>query len=88
MKSTSVPESICLNCGHRLDCVGSLTEETAPSAGDVTLCINCSHIMLFTNELRLRNPTPAELDAISKQDEVFATLAALARLRRDCGPFE
>jgi DNA-directed RNA polymerase subunit RPC12/RpoP len=80
--STCLLEGRCLNCGRQMDYVGSVNDDEAElSAGDIAMCINCSHIMLLTDELELRNPTPEELDKISKRDDVLVTLGALAKLR-------
>lgn len=72
MKETLVPESICLDCGKRLDCATRLRGADAPVPGDVTICLNCGHIMVFADDMTLRNPTDAEIVAIAGNREVVA----------------
>jgi hypothetical protein len=87
MKTTELPRSECLNCGHPLDRATSATGDHTAKPGDVTLCIRCSHIMIFTDEMGFRDPTEKELADIAADADVMRAAAALARMRREM-PYE
>lgn len=82
MTTTRYAPVACLNCGHKLDTAMGTNNEEVPEPGAVSICIKCSHIMLFTNELGMRNPTEEELARIVSEDDVINALIALARMRR------
>lgn len=81
MRETRLPETKCLNCGHKLDAASSIKHDNAPKPGDVTLCIECSHIMIFTQDMGLRNLSSEEMDEIAKDDDVLKTAMVLKRMR-------
>jgi hypothetical protein len=85
--SWEVEVGLCLNCGHKFDHAGSVKEQKPPEPGDGCLCIACSHIMVFDENLRLREATPAELDALAADDDVVKTAIALKRMRDEMGEF-
>jgi hypothetical protein len=52
----------CLNCGHLLTaCGGPKGDDPPPDEGDFTICLYCSHLMVFRRDLSVRNPTSAEI---------------------------
>jgi hypothetical protein len=53
MKFDRFPASNCLNCGRKLDAATAVKNEEAPQPGNVSLCVGCSHIMIFTEDLGL-----------------------------------
>lgn len=89
MRADRFPQSKCLNCGYKLDAATSADlndEDKAPHPGAVSVCIACSHIMLFTDDMALRNPTIEELESIVQDDDVLRVLMALKRTRDVLGP--
>ena len=38
--------------------------DASPSPGDCTICLGCQDILIFTEELGLRQPTDQELDTL------------------------
>ena len=73
--------SHCPYCGYELDGATSPRDQSMmPSPGDVSICIECGGICLFTADLRLRKPTLEEDSTI--RAELGATLAAFELARR------
>lgn len=64
---TRVQSSPCCDCGAKLDgAAGSAT----PSPGDLTLCIYCSGLNTFDDELKLRRPTEEEYLLAAANSEI------------------
>lgn len=49
--SFRVRSSICPTCGKELDVVAPLGHRFAPKAGDATVCLHCSSVLTFDEEL-------------------------------------
>jgi hypothetical protein len=75
----------CLACGHRIDATSTVKDETpAPKEGDFTICLYCSHLMVFTKNLRVRNLRGEEIiEAAGDKDilEVMKFTAAFKEWR-------
>jgi len=79
-KSTDVPESACSNCGEITDvATATYDPEAMPKPGDIGVCLHCGNPMVFTDELRLRNPTKAEKRRMAN-DPRIANLEYLRRM--------
>ena len=53
----------CPHCGYWLDAhsVADGQPGAASKPDDITVCVNCAGVLSFTEDLRLRKPSPAEL---------------------------
>ncbi len=71
MLQTRIAESQCLNCGKRLDCATHVGPHQ-PKPGDATICLDCGHIMVFAQDMTLRNPTDEEMLTIAGDREILA----------------
>ena len=61
MSSKDVPACACTCCGYVNDRAFSIDlTDKVPKPGDATLCETCGHVMLFADDLTLRDPTAAE----------------------------
>jgi hypothetical protein len=84
-----VPPSMCLDCGRINDAATGVDHaegpDAAPQPGDVTVCFYCGHIMVFGDDLMLRNPTDAEIREIAGDARILAVQRArrLAQRRRE-----
>lgn len=83
-KATRTPTQMCLNCGKLIDAASGVGHSRWPKPDDITVCIGCGHIMVYTNALHLREPTASELFVLSFRPDiqkVVATIKELARKR-------
>jgi hypothetical protein len=73
-KGTKTPSAACPRCQKLLDRVDALIGGPAtPKPGDVTLCIGCGTILVFTPGLGLRIARPDDMEELSpEQTEVLA----------------
>lgn len=51
---TRVPESNCPICGHVMDAVSDFETASAPSEGDLSVCMECAAVLTFNADLTLR----------------------------------
>jgi hypothetical protein len=71
-KIIKMKDSLCLNCGALLNRVASLEEDSDhnPSPGDISVCLNCGHILIFTEDLGVRELTEEEVIAVAGRKEI------------------
>lgn len=56
---TKMPKSVCCECGAKLD--GAAGEgDITPDPGDMSVCIYCGSLNVFSDNLTLRKPTVEE----------------------------
>lgn len=79
-KTTFVPASVCPGCGTTLDAAAHPTEDVAPSAGDITVCLHCQEILQFDETLSLVRPSREEIDAACREQPELR--AAIFRYQR------
>lgn len=70
--------SPCLHCGRELNGAASVGEDAAPEPGAATVCFFCGNIMVFADDLTLRNLTDAEAREIAGDRRVLAIQAMRA----------
>jgi hypothetical protein len=73
-----IPQCACLDCGKNLDAAMSIFCDARPTGDDITICMYCGHIMVFTNGLVLRNPTREEQIKIAGDKQILAIQRARA----------
>ena len=60
-----LPKCRCPHCEQELDAAMSADPadpDAAPSPGDVTVCISCAQLLVFTDDLLLRAARPGEVE--------------------------
>jgi len=82
---SEVPASACTNCGMLSDhAIGVSTdpdrERVVPQPGNFTICRQCGQLMVFDDDLMLRNPTDVEMHDIAG-NELLLTLQRLRLMR-------
>ena len=84
-KTWKTPDFLCLNCRRTVDAASASPlepEPRRPHVGDVTVCLYCSHLMIFTGDASwVRDPTDAEMDDIMNDPDVVTLLEAMAKGR-------
>ena len=73
----------CLKCGENNDAATGIVDKHArnklkPKPGDVMLCFNCGHVMMFADDLSFRELTDEERKHAATDDRLLAARAALA----------
>lgn len=68
--------SPCLHCGRQLSGATAVGDDAAPTPGDATVCIYCGHIMVFAEDLKLRNPIAAEIDDLAGDERILTVQRA------------
>jgi hypothetical protein len=51
---------ICTQCGKTLNMASDGDDEHAPNGGDFTICLYCEHLLVFNDDLSLREPSNEE----------------------------
>jgi hypothetical protein len=65
----------CLNCGHALTATGLIEDNNAvPGEGSFTVCLYCSHLMVFRGDLSVRNPNTAEIIEAAGDKEILKVM--------------
>ena len=72
----------CLGCGYVCDAAAAVDGDDMPNSGDITICIECGHIMAFGLDLRLRALTDAEMHTVAGDRRIIVAQRAIAELRR------
>jgi hypothetical protein len=82
VSTTIVSKNRCRRCGQNNNAATNTTnEEVTPDEGDVSVCINCGEISMFTAEGKLREPTPEEFTLLAKSKEVLSLVQATQTIR-------
>ena len=74
--TSRMPESRCLNCGHKFNAAGGVNSEDAPEPGNICLCIDCGAVMLYAEDLTVRGMTREEMDDLTNDAETMQFLAS------------
>lgn len=70
--SFKMPRCNCLDCGYPMDAASNPFTGHKPSPGDVSICLECGHIMVFKKNLTIRNPRGKEFHAIAGDERIIA----------------
>jgi hypothetical protein len=72
--------SRCTACGSKFDMAGTMNDpdSRAPQPGDVSICIDCQHVMIVGSDMHLRDPTAAEAYQIAGDSELLRYQRAIA----------
>ena len=74
--------SRCASCGIELDAARSLEVKThGPRPGDISICIYCSYIMVYADDLALRELTDKEMIEIAGEPELLKAVAITKAFR-------
>lgn len=74
-----MPASICWSCGQEFS---HHCGPCDPKPGELSLCLSCTAISIFTERGHLREPTPVELAHYSLNDEVRNLQSAIQAVNR------
>ena len=75
---TKIDPTACIECGHVSDVSTSFDDDPPAKPGDFTICVECSALMAYGEDLKLRALTEEEMRAVAGSPELKATLALVA----------
>jgi hypothetical protein len=61
----------CFGCDRVLDAASNTIGESMPKPGNITVCLDCGHIMVFGDNLQLRNPNDQEILEIAGDKDLL-----------------
>ena len=73
--------SRCASCGIELDAARPLRATHEPRPGDISICIYCSYIMAYADDLALRELTDKEMIEIAGEPELLKAVAITKAFR-------
>lgn len=85
MTDHRTPTTWCPYCGTSLDGAMNVDGPNAPDPGDVTVCLYCAGLAVFTDNLGLRFPTDAELERWTVNPDVTRVRSAVLEVIRRRG---
>ena len=71
MTSFEIPVQNCPHCGYRVDMTTEAFGDRTPKPNDVSICIACGKVAVFTSDMRQRLPTPEEQQTLNLVPEVI-----------------
>jgi hypothetical protein len=78
-----MPLVVC-SCGHKLDAASELKANgPRPEPGNLSVCIYCGRLRVYTDDLTLRELTDDELDEIMSDPETAHDILLMRRAIRD-----
>ena len=72
-----VPGSACINCGKDIDAASPVSGGRGPQPGDLSICLYCRHLMVYGDDLRVRNLTDEEAIEVAGDPELVLTMKML-----------
>jgi transcription elongation factor Elf1 len=59
-KTSKSKANLCLNCGKECDSATSIDHKNRPKPGNVAICLDCGHVMIYTKKLQFRELNEVE----------------------------
>lgn len=70
-KAHKTKDNHCPSCNILLDGASQLNGDNMPNPGDVGVCVYCSNVHVFDDDLSMRKPTPEEESEILKNPHII-----------------
>ena len=71
-----LPETNCTQCGALInDATHTLGDDSQPRPGDLSICVECEHVMVYADDMTLRDMTVQERETSPKE---FINIAQFA----------
>jgi hypothetical protein len=65
-----VPDQFCPFCGHHFNRASNVVDDgLIPTEGDISICLECGEPGIYTADLHMRKPTPAEQIELATDEE-------------------
>jgi hypothetical protein len=76
------PPNHCLNCGKELDGAAPVSGGRGPQDGDISICLECHHVMIYDADVRVRALTDEEVVEIAGDPEVIYAMKVLGEFKQ------
>lgn len=81
--SFTIPKQKCPHCGYVCDRTSDTFGETqGPGPGDVSVCLRCTEVAFFDEELKLRRPLPIELENLRRDGDLWQKIEKIRIAKR------
>ena len=80
METVQIPKQVCPNCGFELGEGVASEAGYGPKPGAFALCIPCGYILIYDQDLQLRELTDTEIQEVASHPEVLE----MQRFRAAC----
>lgn len=81
-RTTRHKASPCLACGKKLDASTSTEGDHKPSPGDATVCLECAHLMMYADDMTLRELTDEEMIEIAGDPRILQAMKVVAAFKQ------
>jgi hypothetical protein len=81
-KTTRHIESSCTNCGIVIDASTIVGIERSPQPGNIGICMKCSHVMAYDENIKLRDLTDEEVIAIAGDKDILLYIKSIDFTKR------
>jgi hypothetical protein len=85
-KTTRTPLSHCLDCGMTVTAgtpsVVDRPDYRPPQPGDLAICIRCTHVMAYGDDLRVRALTDAEIVNVAGDPDMVEAVNKIAEFNK------
>jgi hypothetical protein len=81
-KTTRHVESLCTNCGIVIDASTIVGIERSPQPGNIGICMKCSHVMAYDENIKLRDLTDEEVIAIAGDKNILLYIKSIDFTKR------
>jgi DNA-directed RNA polymerase subunit RPC12/RpoP len=85
----ALPHEACLNCGKSIDAATRTLDmdDDRPSPGDVAICFYCGHLMVFADDMSVREPNEAEVVEMAGDPDIVEGMRMRAIRQVEPGVF-
>ena len=85
VKITRTPLNYCLDCEMLIDS-GAPTpdapDDSTPTPGDIAICLHCAHVMIYADDLTVREPTNDEVVEIAGDPDMVRAVNAIVEFNK------
>lgn len=70
----------CLNCGYVFDMAAAIDKNVSPKPDDISICMRCGHLSVYTKNMELRELTGEEMIKCAGDERIIAVQEVIKRI--------